>query len=122
MDNSILSMLIYIGWIGTIPYLAGLVISLVKMFQTPTSSKDLFATVSRGVVMSTIVRIPVNGPHLGPSGAMMWCFLALALAAERYRVYEANLKLIEEENYLAQLEANADVEESPLNSYWRKSL
>ena len=122
MDNSILSMLFYIGWIGTIPYLAGLVISLVQMFQTPTSSKDLFATVSRGVVMSTIVRIPVNGPHLGPSGAMMWGFMALALAAERYRVHEANIKLIEEENYLAQLEADTAVEESPLNPYWRKSL
>ena len=119
MDNSILSMLIYIGWIGTIPYLAGLVISLVKMFQTPTSSKDLFATVSRGVVMSTIVRIPVNGPHLGPSGAMMWGFLALALAAERYRVYEANIKLMEEEHYLAQLEADADIQESPPSLYWR---
>ncbi len=119
MDNSILSMLFYIGWIGTIPYLAGLVLSLVKMFQTQTSSKDLFATVSRGVVMSTIVRIPVNGPHLGPSGAMMWGFLALALAAERYRVYEANIKLIEEENYLAQLEADAVIKEFPLDSYLR---
>ncbi len=117
MDNSILSMLFYIGWIGTIPYLAGLVISLVKMFQTPTSSKDLFATVSRGVVMSTIVRIPVNGPHLGPSGAMMWGFMALALAAERYRVYEANLKWIKEEYYLAQLEAAAAIKEFPLDSY-----
>ena len=105
MDNTILAMLLYIGWIGTLPYMTGLILAVVRMFQTPTSSKDLFATVARGVVMSTIVRIPVNGPHLGPSGAMMWSFLALALAAERYRIYEANLRLAEEVDYLAQLES-----------------
>ena len=105
MDNTILAMLVYIGWIGTLPYMTGLILAVVRMFQTPTSSKDLFATIARGVVMSTIVRIPVNGPHLGPSGAMMWSFLALALAAERYRIYEANLRLAEEVNYLAQVES-----------------
>jgi hypothetical protein len=122
MDNSILAMLFYIGWIGTLPYMAGLVIAVVKMFQTPTSSKDLFATVSRGVVMSTIVRFPVNGPHLGPSGAMMWGFLALALAAYRYRLYEAELRLAEEQEYLAQLEAESEGQDSYSNSYSNQYL
>jgi hypothetical protein len=118
MDNAILSMLFYIGWVGTVPYVAGLIIALVKMFQTPTNSKDLFATVARGVVMSTIVRVPFNGSHLGPSGALMWCFMALALAAERYRIYEENTKAIQELEYLRQLEADSDHHESFSSPHW----
>jgi hypothetical protein len=35
--------------------------------------------------MSAIVRFPVNGPHLGPSGMLLWSFLAFSIAADRYR-------------------------------------
>jgi len=85
MDNSILAMLFYLGWIGTIPFMYGLVTLFIKIFTIPPNHRDVFSIVGRGVVMSTIVRFPVNGPHLGPSGVLLWSFLAFGIAAERYR-------------------------------------
>ncbi len=88
MDNSILAMLFYLGWIGTLPFLYGLGNGLIQIFTMSLDRQDVFSIIGRGVIMSTLVRFPVNGPHLGPSGTLLWSFIAFSLAANRHRSHQ----------------------------------
>ena len=107
MDNSILAMLFYLGWIGTVPFLYGLGTLLIKMVAIVPDRRDVFSVVARGVVMSAIVRFPVNGPHLGPSGTLLWSFLAFSIAADRYR---SEQYLLAQDHHLSLMEIDLENE------------
>jgi len=83
-DNTILAALFDLGWFGTLPYIAGLITLLIKVFQKSGLAFDPFISTARAVAVSVLVRLPVNGSLFGVSGVLIWSFLALALAAKQY--------------------------------------
>lgn len=83
-DSTILASLFNLGWIGTSFYVGGLFLLLMKIFTSKYANRDPFINVARAVVMTALVRIPLNVPLLEASGILFWTFLSLALAAEQY--------------------------------------
>jgi hypothetical protein len=84
-DSALLSTLISLGWLGTICYVAGMLLLVFKLFQGGENSSNLFLGTARAIVMTCLVRIPVNGSAIaGVGGMLLWGFLGLAIASQKY--------------------------------------
>ncbi len=83
-DNIILATLFDLGWIGSIPYISGLCLLVRQVFTQKTTSDDLFIPTCKAVVLTALIRLPVNGSLLGLSGVLLWGFLGIAIAGENY--------------------------------------
>ena len=90
-DNTILALLNYIGWVGTVPYLGGMLLIVMQLFLSPAGRIDPFIAVSRAIVVSCLVRLPANGIVFGPSCVLLWGFLGIGLAAIKYHHHQAQL-------------------------------
>jgi hypothetical protein len=84
IDSAILTMLLNLGWIGTSFYLGGLLLIVFTIFRNTTTNLDPFVAAAHAVVISAIVRIPVNDPISGVSGVILWLFLGVSMAARMY--------------------------------------
>ncbi|MDJ0534556.1 MAG: O-antigen ligase domain-containing protein [Xenococcaceae cyanobacterium MO_207.B15] len=88
-DSALLSTLISLGWIGTICYVSGLLMLVFRLFQEGNSNSDLFLSTARAIVMSCLVRIPAQGTAIaGVGGMLLWGFLGLSLAADKYQKHQ----------------------------------
>ena len=93
-DSAILLMLFQLGWLGTIPYMGGIFLLVFSLFQGSESRFDLFAATARAIVVSGLVRFPVNtGVILDSSGMVFWGFLGIGMAAHKYYEYRRTTSL-----------------------------
>ena len=83
-DSAILSMLINLGWIGTLPYVSGLVLLIVQFMKISDPIAKSIVISYRAAIISVLVRLPFNSSTQGTSGMILWGFLAMGLAADRY--------------------------------------
>jgi hypothetical protein len=83
-DNTLLALLFNLGWFGTIFYMGGLLLLVFRLFQSSEGRFDTFTGATRAIVISALVRLPVNSPIVGASGAVLWVFLAMGLMADKY--------------------------------------
>lgn len=97
-DSGILTLLFLLGWAGTLPYLAGLVLMLFQLAQPITLGSDPFVATSRAIVLGAFVQIGLNNVMLGVFGMVLWSFLGIILAAQRYYWRQSQLP-IEESSY-----------------------
>lgn len=91
-DSGILTLLFLLGWVGTLPYVAGLVLMLFKMAQPVEGGIDSFVGTSRAIVLGAFVQIGLNNVMLGVFGMVLWSFLGIVLAAQRYYGYQRFLQ------------------------------
>lgn len=85
LDSALLSTLLSLGWFGTICYANGMLLLVYRLFQGGNNSSNLFLGTSRAIVMSCLVRIPVNtSPINGVGGILFWGFLGLGVASQKY--------------------------------------
>lgn len=87
-DSAILGLLLNLGWIGTLFYMGGMLLLVFRLFQSSKTNGDLFVGTARAIVISALVRLPANGPTMGVSGVVLWGFLALGLAAQKYHQHQ----------------------------------
>lgn len=90
-DGAIVPMLFSLGWIGSIPYIGGLILLLVNLFSGSVERIDPFASAARAIVIGTFSQVSFNFVIVAPIGIVLWSFLALNLAARRYHKYQATL-------------------------------
>ena len=83
-DSAVLATLFNLGWLGTLLYFGSLFLLVVKLFNSKHSAQDYLIGASKAVVATALVRIPFNVPMLEASGILLWGFISLGLAAERY--------------------------------------
>jgi hypothetical protein len=83
-DNSILAMLLNLGWLGTIFYAGGLALLVWSVFCDITPNTDPIVGIVRAITVSALIRLPINVPMLEASGMALWGFLGLGLAASKY--------------------------------------
>lgn len=83
-DNALLAMWFNLGWVGTIPYLGGMLMLVITLFRSTEGGSDPFIAVARAVTVSALVRLPVNSPTVAASGMALWCFLGVGLAGIKY--------------------------------------
>jgi hypothetical protein len=80
-DNGLLCMLMNLGWIGTIPYIIGIGTIFGSLAKNNSSAS---IPIIRAVIVSCLIRLPVNTPMLEASGMILWGFLGLGLSALAY--------------------------------------
>lgn len=85
-DSGVLTLLLNLGWFGTIPYVAGMALIVFSALQGRQASSDPFVGACRAIVIATISQMSLNTVMLTPFGIVLWGFMGLAAAA---RVYEA---------------------------------
>lgn len=95
-DNIILAVLFDLGWIGSVPYIGALSFLMHQVFTQKRSSDDLFIPTCQAVVVTTLVRLPVNGSLMGLSGILLWGFLGLVIAADHHQKYSIEQSLFYE--------------------------
>jgi hypothetical protein len=93
LDSAILSMLFELGWIGTIGYVGGILLLALKLFQTQLARSDPFIGSANAIVISALVRFPVNVPMLGASGLLLWTFLGIGLAGIKFHWRQQQRKI-----------------------------
>lgn len=92
-DNTILALLNYLGWLGAVPYMGGLILIVLKLFFGEEGRIDPFVAVSRAIVVSCLVRFPANGLVFGSSCVLLWGFLGIGLAAVKYHQHQYQQRL-----------------------------
>jgi len=100
-DSAVLTTLLNLGWFGTIPYIGGMLLLTFKLFQSSEGKSDPFVGAVRAIILSCLVRFPVNGVTGEASGMVLWGFLGIGMAAVRYYQHQQWLK-----NYQLQNAAN----------------
>jgi hypothetical protein len=83
-DSGILSMLLNLGWFGTIFYLSGILLLLYSTSQDSKARSDPFISASRAIAVSTFMQIPLGLPHVEVQGMILWGFASINIAARRY--------------------------------------
>ena len=80
-DSGVMEIPLILGWPGTMLYLCGLIWLLVLAFRD-SNVEDLFAVVSRGIVVAMLVMSLADDMTNGLPGMLLWSFLCLAMAAK----------------------------------------
>lgn len=101
-DSTILSMLLELGWLGSIFFAGGMILLLFNLFQGPGEKTDPFVGAARAIVLTAVIRIPVNASILGVSGLVFWGFLGMGLAARQYYQAQRTLAMQSEVEFLIQ--------------------
>ena len=90
-DSGILTLLFSLGWLGTFPYVAGILLMFYTLFQGAEAQFDEFASAARAIALGIFAQIGLNVAMIGVVGMVLWGFLGIALAASRYH---AQLKFL----------------------------
>ncbi|HZP07548.1 MAG TPA: O-antigen ligase family protein [Terracidiphilus sp.] len=78
-DSTILECLYSLGWIGTVIFVAGIVV-LGGQVASTTRSKDTFVVSSQAILVGFLAQCLLNSVMLGVLGFMVWTFAAMCLA------------------------------------------
>lgn len=83
-DNTTIAIFYALGWPGTLLYVIGLSQVISGVFKrSPDSTSPTMSSI-RAVMVTALVRLPVNASLFGVSGAILWEFAGMGLAAQKY--------------------------------------
>ena len=83
-DSAILETLISLGWIGTTFYVSGLFLLLLRLVGSAQIRGDSFASTVRAITIAMFSQILFGSSMLGLSGMILWGFLGIGLAAQKF--------------------------------------
>ncbi len=83
-DNALLILFLHLGYIGTVFYVGGLFQLYFTLFQRNISRFDSFVGSIRGITIATASLFMLGPIMLELSGIILWGFLGLSLAAEKF--------------------------------------
>ncbi len=86
-DSGILSMLLDIGGLGTVFYLGDIILLFLNLFQKSCPIFDPFISVARAISLSVFMQLPLGSSHIGAQGLILWGFLSMAMAGQKYYRY-----------------------------------
>lgn len=90
-DGSILPLLFSLGWLGTIPYIGGLLILLGKLVRGLANRVDPFMSAGFAITMGQVAVIGFNRTLQSSLAMVLWGFLGISLAGVKYYKYQRNL-------------------------------
>jgi O-Antigen ligase len=88
IDSGILELLLSFGWLGTIPYVSGIFILFLTLFQSREIRHDPFANCARAISFSFISMLPGSGMTSGLFGMVFWGFIGIGMAAIEYHRHQ----------------------------------
>jgi hypothetical protein len=83
-DGAILPTLFTLGWFGLVPYLTGLLLLVLKLFQGRSAGSDKFSSAARAITLCILAQLGLNSVLVGQMGMVLWSFLGIGLAANEY--------------------------------------
>ena len=92
-DWGIFALLFNLGWLGTIFYIGGLLLLLMKLYQGSESRADSFIGVSRAVALAIFALTPLQTPFTEIKGMILWGFIGIGLAGKKYCQHQRHLQL-----------------------------
>ncbi len=85
IDSGVLEMILTLGWLGSIPYVGGLLLLFYSLFQgSKSSTSDRFASATRAIAFGFVPMLAGSNVIVGISGMVFWGFLGLEMAANKY--------------------------------------
>jgi hypothetical protein len=87
VDSGIIETLLTIGWLGTIPYFLGLGLMMAQVLQSTVGRSDRLMNAARGISLSFFAQLIFGNSITGFSGILLWSFLGVSMAADRYHHY-----------------------------------
>ena len=91
-DGSILQTLFVFGWIGSIFFVGGLLLLLLRLlFQSRVSRGDSFANATLAITLGTFAQLAFNLIFLSSIGIIFWGFMGITLASQRYYYYQSRI-------------------------------
>jgi len=93
-DNGLVKMVFSLGWLGTIPYLSGIILLLLTLFQSSEGQSDIFARAARAIAVSIFIggSGAINLFDAGDITMTLWGFLGVAMAAHKYYFHQRIIK------------------------------
>lgn len=89
-DTAILPLLFSFGWFGTVPYLGGILLMLIKIFQNQLARSDAFTNTSRAIALGVFSQIALNQIFTDSFAIMLWSFIGISLASCKYYYSQKN--------------------------------
>lgn len=93
VDSGFVDILFALGWLGVIPYFSGLFLLVFKMLQGAARHFDPFVSAASAISIGQIVQLVFGNGLTGISGILIWCFLSLSLAGNKYYQHQSLVKL-----------------------------
>ncbi|MEO1067520.1 MAG: O-antigen ligase domain-containing protein [Cyanobacteria bacterium J06638_6] len=93
LDSGVLDLFFTLGWVGALPYLAGLTMLFLRQFFTPESRSDVFVAAARSITAACLVQMLFGNTAVGVGGLMLWSFLGVNLAAQRYYAHQRHQQM-----------------------------
>jgi hypothetical protein len=84
IDSGILDMFFTLGWFGGMFYLGGLGMLLYALLQSSETATDPFMAAARAVSIGILSMLTMNSSMLAADGMILWGFLGITIAAQRY--------------------------------------
>jgi hypothetical protein len=89
IDSGVLEMILTLGWLGSIPYVGGLLLLLYSLFQgSKSSTSDPFACATRAITFGFLPMLAGSNVIAGISGMVFWGFLGIGMAAIKYHQHQ----------------------------------
>jgi hypothetical protein len=92
-DTSIFPLLFQFGWFGTIPYIGGILLIILRLFSTYHLRADAFGNAARAIALGIFSQIGLNLIFTNVFGFVLWGFLGISLAAANYYQASSNKHL-----------------------------
>lgn len=87
-DTAILPLLFSFGWFGTVPYLGGILLMLIQIFQNQFARSDAFTSASRAIAMGMFSQIGLNQIFTDSFAVVLWSFIGISLASCKYHYFQ----------------------------------
>lgn len=110
VDSGPLSLVLDLGWVGTIPYLGSILLLTTTLMGNLKKQADLFIKLTGAVLIKSTVFFLATRVTSGIHGMFIWSFLGIGLAGQSYFKYQRALQM---ENIIENsIEKTLDVEVS----------
>ncbi|MCU0525739.1 MAG: O-antigen ligase domain-containing protein [Elainella sp. Prado103] len=83
-DGSIIPLFYYFGWLGSVPYLFGLFLSLFALLRWQGVSSDTFNSATLSITAAIVFVITLNPTLNGSNGILLWGFIGAGLSCRKY--------------------------------------
>ena len=93
VDSGPLSLVLDLGWIGSIPYVGSLILIVTTLFRNQKNQADLFVKAACGILVKSVCFFLAARITVGITGIIIWGFLGIGLAGQHYLQQQKQLAL-----------------------------
>lgn len=83
-DSGVLDLLLSLGWLGFLPYIAGIAFIFMSVYMGNESSFDPFVAACRAIISGIFPMLLGGSVMVSVAGVVFWYFAALNLSAKMY--------------------------------------